>query len=271
MTLPPMMSAPSPNFNARTHGKKITYLILHYTETETGADALALMQNPAHQASAHYMVDVDGTIYTLVSEDMRAWHAGKSWWEGEEDINSTSIGIEVQNAGHSRDLRGLGAGEMRGLGAGEMRGLGAVNMHGFPEPQIYQVIALCKDIIARHGILPPHVLAHSDVAPNRKIDPGELFPWATLARSGIGLWPMEDDDLEEEAKKIISGEETLKNALVRYGYDPRVDFKTLVTQFHRHFCPDKFMPTKDPSALDKDTGHALAFLLKAKLASRRKI
>src|SRR5262249_26037816 len=151
--------APSPNFGPRKEGKKIKYLILHYTDTQTAFEALKLLQggDPAHQVSAHYLVDEDGTVMRIVDEAMRAWHAGKSYWEGEEDLNSCSIGIEIQNPGHTNGYR------------------------PFPEEQIAAVAELCDGIIERHNILPCHVLAHSDIAPERKADPGELFPWQALS------------------------------------------------------------------------------------------
>ena len=147
-----IISHPSPNFGPRKDGKTPRHLILHYTDTKTGADALKIMCDPERQVSAHYMADDNGDIYQLVDESMRAWHAGQSYWEGESDINSTSIGVEIQNPGHS------------------------FGYQPFPDVQISAVIELCKAICARHDIKPWHVLAHSDIASDRKQDPGHLFP-----------------------------------------------------------------------------------------------
>ena len=121
--------------------------------------------DPAAKVSAHYTIDEDGTVYAHVPEARRAWHAGVSFWAGESDINARSIGIELVNPGHEYGYR------------------------AFPEAQIAALIALCHGILARHPIPPARVLGHSDVAPARKEDPGELFPWARLAKAGIGLWP----------------------------------------------------------------------------------
>lgn len=209
---------PSSNFGPRAADKKPYILVLHYTDTPTAKEALDLMRDPKHQASAHYLVDTDGSIIQLVNEDKRAWHAGKSWWQGEEDINSCSIGIEVQNPGHG---------------------------HGyvpFPKEQMLAVRDLCKTIIQRHSILPRHVLAHSDVAPARKTDPGELFPWEWLASEGVGLWPASNGEERGDLKKLLE----------KHGYDPRLDEKTLLTAFQRHFEPEVFkapekigLPTPD--------------------------
>ena len=156
---------PSPNFNERRTGAKVEHLILHYTGMREAAEAISHLRNRDSQVSAHYVVDTDGHILQLVDEAQRAWHAGVSFWEGKTDLNSTSIGIEIVNPGHE---------------------FGYVP---FPDAQIKSVIELCHGILSRHAILPRHVLAHSDIAPTRKMDPGELFPWQWLAESGIGIFP----------------------------------------------------------------------------------
>lgn len=207
-----IIDSPSPNFGQRKDGKKVRFLILHYTDTMTADDALAIMKDSAREVSAHYLVDEDGTTFQLVNERMRAWHAGKSCWDSETDINSTSIGIEIQNPGHGFGYR------------------------HFPEDQIQSVIELCKGIITRHGILPHHVLAHSDIAPGRKQDPGHLFPWEHLAKNGIGLWPKETPAARAPAldlKDIIT-------LLYHYGYDPSADQKETLIAFQRHFEPEVF-------------------------------
>ena len=237
-----IIDAPSPNFNAREDGKKIKYLILHYTGTATAFEALRLLQGgeKGHDVSAHYLVDEEGAVTRLVDEAMRAWHAGKSCWEGERDINSCSIGIEIQNPGH---------------------GNGYVP---FSPEQMAAVAELCRDIIERYGILPQHVLAHSDVAPERKQDPGELFPWEELALQGIGLWPK----LKEE-DQVAAGE--IKPLLIRYGYDDRVDEKTLVIAFQRHFAPQAFLKAEGAGKADQDTVGRAQALVRQKLALRPKL
>ena len=159
---------PSPNFNDRKH--PIDMLVLHYTGMETGQEALDRMCDPAAEVSAHYMVWEDGQIAQLVGEDKRAWHAGVSSWQGDADLNSRSIGIEIVNGGHDWPLAG-----------GELP--------PFPDAQIEALIALCQGILGRWTIPQTRIVGHSDIAPARKDDPGEHFPWARLAEAGIGLWP----------------------------------------------------------------------------------
>lgn len=144
-------------------------LVLHYTGMETGQVALERMCDPEAKVAAHYMVEEDGRIFQLVDEAKRAWHAGVASWVGLEDINSRSIGIEIVNGGHDYGLP------------------------EFSEIQIEAVIALCQDILSRHSICPTDIVGHSDIAPGRKDDPGEKFPWKQLSQAGVGLWPKGDD------------------------------------------------------------------------------
>ena len=164
---------PSPNREARRNGRAPDLLLLHYTGMESAEGALDWLTRPGSGVSCHYLVDEEGRIAQLVREEERAWHAGQSLWAGEIDINSCSIGIEIHNPGHDFDYPDFTDAEMRA------------------------VEALCLDILSRHAIPPHRVLAHSDVAPGRKRDPGEKFDWARLARAGIGLWvppaPLEGD------------------------------------------------------------------------------
>src|SRR5262245_56375943 len=155
---------PSPNFEPRRGGAPPSILLLHYTGVDTAAKAIDWLSRAESRVSAHYVVDEKGCITQLVAEAMRAWHAGLAAWAGETDINSAPIGIEIHNPGHE------------------------LGYPDFPEPQLGAVEALCLDIIARYRIRPERVLAHSDVAPTRKKDPGEKFPWARLAQAGIGHW-----------------------------------------------------------------------------------
>lgn len=210
-----MIDHPSPNHGARrTEDRRnpIDMLVLHYTDMPRVADAVALLCDPAAQVSAHYVVGDDGRVWRLVAEERRAWHAGVSWWAGDSDINSRSIGIEISNPGHSHGYR------------------------PFPETQMLAVMALCRDIIARHAIPAHRVLAHSDVAPGRKIDPGHLFDWRGLARAGIGLFP-------ENLTPSVLSEAAAAAALARIGYRTGApDFRDQITRtaldaFRRHWEP----------------------------------
>ena len=159
-----IIQAPSANFNERQH--PLDMLVLHYTGMPDGPSALARMtEEKEPRVSAHYMVEEDGRVFALVPEAKRAWQAGRSWWRGDEDINSRSIGIEIVNPGHEWGYR------------------------PFPEPQIAAVLELCRGILSRWPIPQNRIVAHSDIAPDRKEDPGELFPWKRFAEAGVGLWP----------------------------------------------------------------------------------
>ena len=197
-----IVQLPSPNHDDRG-GANVDMLVLHYTGMKTAADALARLCDPAAKVSAHYTVDEDGTIYAHVPEDRRAWHAGVSHWAGVTNVNARSIGIEIVNPGHEFGYR------------------------AFPEAQIAALIRLSHGLVMRHPIAASQVVGHSDVAPMRKEDPGELFPWEKLAVAGIGLWP--------QAIASDAGAE----ALIRYGYDPKADQTKVITAFQRHFRPAK--------------------------------
>jgi N-acetylmuramoyl-L-alanine amidase len=211
---------PSPNQDVRKLG--IDMLVLHYTGMKTADDALARLTDPDAKVSSHYLVHEDGRIDQLVPEARRAWHAGASSWKGATDINSCSVGIEIVNPGHEFGYR------------------------DFPGQQIDAVIALCRDIISRHNIPPARVLAHSDIAPARKEDPGERFPWPRLAASGIGLW-VEPAPIHA-GTTLKAGDRSdhvadLQRMLARFGYAADVtnlyDKPTaeIVTAFQRHFRP----------------------------------
>ena len=156
---------PSPNFEERPPGIDIKLLLLHYTGMQSCLAAKERLCDAKSQVSAHYLIDENGEIFSLVEEEKRAWHAGVASWHNEKDINSISVGVEIVNRGHE------------------------FGYTKFMEPQMIAVEALCKDIIKRHSILASGVLGHSDVAPSRKSDPGELFDWERLASNGIGIWP----------------------------------------------------------------------------------
>ena len=196
---------PSPNHDDRGSAP-IDILLLHYTGMDSAEAALSRLCDPAAKVSAHYTIDQDGAVYAMVPEERRAWHAGLSCWAGARDINARSIGIELVNPGHE------------------------FGYCAFPAAQIEALILLAREILARHPIPAWRVLGHSDVAPARKIDPGELFPWRRLADEGVGLWPAPGGD---------PGEAVAAGLLARYGYDPEVERTMLVAAFQRHFRPSR--------------------------------
>ena len=220
--MPEVIERPSPNHDARPPATAPDMLILHYTGMVSGEVALARLCDGEARVSAHYVIDEDGAIYRLVAEDRRAWHAGVSCWCGDHDINGRSIGVEVVNPGHEFGYR------------------------LFPEVQMAAVVALCRDIVARHPILPRHVLGHADVAWARRHDPGELFDWAALAAAGIGLWPDTPVVTGEMGLVLRRGDsgaavDDIRCALAGFGYDvaERGVFdealELVVIAFQRHF------------------------------------
>lgn len=196
----------SPNFDARD--QLIDMLVLHYTGMKTGEEALARLCDPEAKVSAHYTIDRDGRVYAHVPEEMRAWHAGVSYWAGQKNVNGRSIGIEIVNPGHE---------------------FGYVP---FADVQIAALIDLADGIVKRHNIPANRVLGHSDVAPARKQDPGELFPWKCLAEYDLGIWPN---------GKTAKLDEPFEQALSRFGYGiaPNADAspKDVIAAFQRHFRP----------------------------------
>ena len=190
-------------------------LVFHYTGMETARAALDRLRDPEAKVSAHYVVDEDGEVYSLVDENKRAWHAGVSFWKGKTDINSRSIGIEIVNPGHE------------------------LGYPPFPDDQILSVIRLSEEIIKRHAILPENIVGHSDIAPKRKRDPGELFPWKRLAGNGIGLWT---DDL-------CAPEKNIKEMLETIGYDT-TDEQAALNAFRRRFRPEAIL-NKAPDTLQR--------------------
>jgi len=201
---------PSPNFNDRAAGKNPDLILLHYTGMQTAADALQRLCDPATKVSSHYVIDEDGTIYQLVDESRRAWHAGVGYWAGETDINAISIGIEIVNPGHEFGYR------------------------PFPPAQMESVAQLCANIMKRHAIAQHRVLGHSDIAPTRKTDPGELFDWPKLAENGIGIYS------KNPILPIKPDVQKAKILLEKFGYEITHDnFDAVITAFQRHFCPDQ--------------------------------
>ena len=216
------IDAPSPNHDART--LPISLVVLHYTGMETGDVALARMRDKDAKVSAHYMVEEDGRIYKLVDEQRRAWHAGVGAWGGESNVNSASIGIEIVNGGHDYGLP------------------------DFPDAQIKAVIKLCQDIKARHALSDYAFIGHSDIAPARKQDPGEKFPWDVLADNDVGIWP---DIKTEDQRVLFSGNDrgrgvsVAQSGLAYLGYAVEVsgvmDEKTMLVcaAFQRRYRPSK--------------------------------
>ena len=198
-----IIQRPSPNYDARPAGVAPDMLVLHYTGMKSAEAALERLCDPAAKVSAHYTIDREGRIYAHVPEDRRAWHSGVSWWAGEKDVNARSIGIELVNPGHD---------------------FGYIP---FTDEQIGALIGLGKEIVARHDIPAARVLGHSDVAPARKDDPGELFPWKRLAENGVGLWPKPGTTKADA------------DALMQFGYDPDAPRDKVITAFQRHFRPAK--------------------------------
>src|SRR5262249_30609610 len=211
-----IIERPSPNFNARPDGVAVDLLLLHYTDMRSAEEALSRLVDPQAKVSSHYLVDEKGVVYRLVADENRAWHAGISYWAGENDINGCSIGIEVANPGHT---------------------CGYVP---FPDAQVAALEELCLDVLARHPIPPSRVLGHSDVAPGRKKDPGELFPWERLALRGIGVWfqrrvvappHMKEGDISHLLERL--------EAIGYHGAPaPEEAPRDIVTAFQRHWLPE---------------------------------
>ncbi len=226
-----MIDRLSPNRDERPEGCAIDILLLHYTGMESAAAALERLRDRRAEVSAHYLIDEEGAIYRLVEERERAWHAGKSFWQGARNINARSIGIELVNPGHEFGYR------------------------PFSEAQMIALLALAKAIVNRHSIPLARVLGHSDVAPLRKKDPGELFDWPRLAVAGIGLWPIRPAastaatappwDRQQDERFVAN--------LARFGYDvegtPESDReeakKAAIIAFCRHFRPHNLSETGD--------------------------
>src|SRR6202795_2945965 len=232
---------PSPNFGERKDGRRPDMIVLHYTGMLDAAAALEHLRTPASQVSSHYFVFEDGRVIQLVQESKRAWHAGIASWAGETDINSCSIGIEIVNPGHEFGYR------------------------DFPKRQIAAVTALCRSIQTRHTIQPVRVLGHSDVAPARKQDPGEKFPWRTLYDSGVGNWvkPAPIMEFGQVLKPSDRGSAVLamQKSLAEYGYGVEINSeydsvtREVVTAFQRHFRPERVDGIADPST--RNTLHDL--------------
>ena len=212
----------SPNFGPRCEGGSIDLLLLHYTGMQSADAALQRLCDPIHEVSAHYLITSNGRILQMVCESQRAWHAGRSFWAGETDINNRSIGIELDNSG----------------------------VHPFSNMQMRALIALCDDIAGRNNIPAHRVLGHSDVAIGRKTDPGARFDWRRLALSGVGVWPdlktwhldaiVEMDPVM--AQDALRARAQFVKQAADYGYDPSFGLDQILSSLRQHFAPHRRGP-----------------------------
>ncbi|MBT4935073.1 MAG: N-acetylmuramoyl-L-alanine amidase [Rhodospirillaceae bacterium] len=219
-----MKHQPTSNFDERSAEIPIDMLVLHYTGMESAQAAIDRLCDPGTKVSAHYVIDEDGALTQLVGEDCRAWHAGEACWRGDHDINARSIGIELVNPGHEFGLS------------------------PFPEKQMQALEKLALNIISRYQIPARNVVGHSDVAPRRKTDPGELFDWFRLFKAGVGVWP-------EDALSLEMNQQEGTDLLAKFGYET-VDFTKTVEAFQRHF-----RPTSITGSLDGETAGLLDRLI----------
>lgn len=217
----------SSNYDDRN--AKISFIILHYTETDNLEKAIYLLTNNKRKVSCHFVIDFKGEIYNLVSENKRAWHAGESGWKNQTDINSKSIGIEIVNAGET-------------------------SHSSYPEPQINSLVCLVKHLQEKYMILSHNILGHSDIAPMRKIDPGIYFPWEKLNKNKIGLWVKDricNKSLDIDKYKL------LLNNLKKIGYpgtklsNDNLNNKMIINSFHRHFIPNLLGKVPTQTTLNK--------------------
>jgi N-acetylmuramoyl-L-alanine amidase len=230
----PIRDLPSPNHDARPGGVPVDMLILHYTGMPSADGAIERLRDPAAAVSSHYVVDEDGSVFRLVQEDQRAWHAGISHWRGHSGLNARSIGIEIVNPGHEWGYR------------------------DFPVLQLAALCDLCLTILARHPIPPRNVIAHSDVAPDRKEDPGERFDWQAMAENGVGLWPSGvPDHGTTGAIRDAASLRPVRAALAEIGYrvvpegglDPGLS--TVLRAFQRHWRPEAITGQVDDGTLGR--------------------
>ena len=234
------VSKPSPNHQSRD-GAKVTFLVIHCTETPSTQAALDILTNGDPQQeggrrSAHYLVDdKTGTIYALVDESLAAWHAGISFWQGAKNLNNVSVGIEIQNTNGDTEV--------------------------YPQVQIDAVIALMKDIVKRQKIRVMHIVAHSDIAPDRKQDPGAQFPWQAAAAAGLGIWPAPTQADRDSSKSWTVAD--VRKQLIALGYPTNPTTEQLVTAFQRRWQPESVQAGKG-GTIDDETKARLAYLLRKK-------
>ena len=211
-----LIDHPSPNSGPRS--RDVDMVVLHYTGMKTARAALERLCDPQAEVSAHYLVDEDGRVWRLVDENRRAWHAGRACWAGDREINDRSIGIELVNPGHEFGYR------------------------TFPEPQMLALETLLTEIVTRHRISPARIVGHSDIAPSRKSDPGELFDWRRLARRGLALWP----EVSGGALRAAEAPALLE----AIGYDRDAPLQDVVRAFQRRFTPDAVTGSLDSRTLE---------------------
>ncbi len=211
-----IIETPSPNFADRPADAVIDMLVIHYTGMVSAAAALSRLRDPAAEVSAHYLIEEDGAVHRLVDEGDRAWHAGVSFWRGAININDRSIGIELVNPGHEFGYR------------------------AFPADQMAAFRELALGILGRHPIPARNVVGHSDVAPARKLDPGELFDWAAMAAAGIGRWPAQAAGAGGDVPALLA----------EIGYDVS-DLDLAVNAFQRRYRPDRVDGAVDDETLDR--------------------
>ena len=232
-----MRDRSSPNHGPRRDGAAIDMLILHYTGMRSAREAVDRLRDPGARVSSHYVVDEDGSVLRLVAEERRAWHAGVSHWRGHSELNGRSIGIEIVNPGHERGYR------------------------DFPVLQLAVVCDLCLAILSRHAIPARNIVGHSDVAPDRKEDPGEKFDWLGLAQNGIGLWPQDAPDLGTTGAMRDAGSlRDVRAALAEIGYrvtpegalDPAL--AAVLRAFQRHWRPEAITGQADAGTLARLLG-----------------
>ena len=226
-------------YGDRADGISPYMILLHYTGMETMEVAKERLEDPDAEVSAHYLLDEDGTLYDLVPEDKRAWHAGVAYWDHETDINSVSIGIEMVNPGHEFGYR------------------------DFPKEQMHAVLKLCQEIMGRYDIT--HVLGHSDVAPERKEDPGERFDWKWMAEHGVGLWPSPTDEEREKAEKLATNDYEAEKLFVEFGYNPMAAYMDVVTAFHRHYMQQAFEQGQESNVTEETIARLLSLIRQQKL------
>ncbi len=230
----------SPNFGERRNGQKPSMIIMHYTGLKDADQALTWLCEPSREVSAHYVIEENGKVHHLVEDGKRAWHAGVSYWAGEEDINSLSIGIELVNPGHEFGYR------------------------DFPDRQIRALTRICSELILDYDIKANHILGHSDIAPGRKQDPGHLFPWERLAHKGVGLWPQPNEYDYQSAEDLVLNLDKVHGLLVDFGYNPDTAREDLFVAYHRHFYPEKFKENGRPDQVDIASVARLLSLLRQK-------
>jgi N-acetylmuramoyl-L-alanine amidase len=224
--------APSPNQDDRPAGTAVDMIVLHYTGMISAQAALDRLRDPAARVSSHYVVEEDGKIWRLVPEGRRAWHAGVSYWRGRTGLNDVSVGIEIVNPGHEHGYR------------------------DFPVLQMAAVCDLCLNILSRHPVPARNVVAHSDIAPDRKEDPGERFDWPGLAQEGVGLWPVGVPDAGTGgAVRDTASLRDVRAALSDIGYrvapegalDPALSI--VLRAFQRHWRPEAVTGQADAGTL----------------------